>query len=88
MRKRFKPFVEDELPLLAKETFSLVAHPEAVAQCPRDVKRPVTLAIGPEGGWTPYEIDKLTDCGFLPINMGKRILRVESAIPAIISKLF
>jgi 16S rRNA (uracil1498-N3)-methyltransferase len=88
LRPLFKPFVEDELPELIIGTFPLVAHPHAIELCPRDIKRAVTLAIGPEGGFIPYEIEKFIACGFTPIQMGERILSVETAVPALIAKLF
>jgi 16S rRNA (uracil1498-N3)-methyltransferase len=88
LRPLFKPFVEDELPGLIKETLPLVAHPHAAAPCPRDIKRAVTLAIGPEGGFIPYEIEQLTVCGFTLVQIGERILNVETAVPALISRLF
>ena len=88
LRPLFKPFVEDELPGLIKDTLPIVAHPVASAPCPRDVKRAVTLAIGPEGGFIPYEIDKLVACGFTPVQMGERELSVETAVPALISRLY
>jgi RsmE family RNA methyltransferase len=88
LRPLFKPFVEDEVPALIKGTLSLVAHPTAAVPCPRDVKRAVTLAIGPEGGFIPYEVEKLVACGFTPVQMGERILSVETAVPALIARLF
>ena len=88
LRPLFKPFVEDELPAIVKGTLSLVAHPTAAAPCPRDVKRAVTLAIGPEGGFIPYEIEKLIACGFNSVQMGERILSVETAVPALLARLF
>jgi 16S rRNA (uracil1498-N3)-methyltransferase len=88
LRPLFKPFVEDEVPALIKGTRSLVAHPTATAPCPRDIKRATALAIGPEGGFLPYEIDKLVACGFSPVQMGERILSVEIAVPALIARLF
>lgn len=87
-KKRFKPFVEDELPSIAKGTLSLIAHPEGSIACPSSVKKATTLAIGPEGGFVPYEVEKFMSCGFKPVHLGERILRVETAVPAIISKLF
>ncbi len=39
----------------------------------------VIAAIGPEGGWTDNEVRLATDHGFEPINLGKRIYRVETA---------
>ena len=88
LRSLFKPFVEDELPGLIKDTLPLVAHPPATQACPRNIDRPVTLAIGPEGGFIPYEVEKLSACGFIPVNLGDRILAVETAVPALLSRLF
>jgi RsmE family RNA methyltransferase len=88
LRPLFKPFVEDELPGLIKGALSLVAHPVASAPCPRDIKQPAVLAIGPEGGFIPYEIEKFISCGFMPMQIGERILSVETAVPALVSKLF
>ena len=47
-----------------------------------------TLVIGPEGGFIPYEIEKLIDCGFTAVQMGERILSVETAVPALLSRLY
>jgi len=88
LRKRFKPFVEDELPALIKEATPLVAHPGAVGVCPVSMKGRVVLAVGPEGGFVPYEVEKLTSLGFVPVNLGERILNIETALPALIGRLF
>ena len=88
LRPLFKPFVEDELPGMIKGTLPLVAHPHATEPCPRDIKSSVTLVIGPEGGFIPYEIEKLIAGGFTPMQMGERILSVETAVPALIARLF
>lgn len=87
IEKRFKPFVEDQLPALAAGTTALVAHPGDFPPCPRAIAGPVTLAIGPEGGWIPYEVDKLASAGLQPVQMGERILRVETAVTALIARL-
>jgi RsmE family RNA methyltransferase len=87
-RRRFKPFVEDEIPAIIKSTRALVAHPGAEKRCPHQVKEPVTLAIGPEGGFIPYEIELLKKHGFEDVNFGNRILRTEWFVPAVIGRLF
>lgn len=88
LRKRFKPFVEDELPAITKGTRGLVAHPYEAGPLPGAEATPTTLAIGPEGGFLPYEIEKLREAGLEPVHMGQRILRVETAVPALLSRLF
>jgi RsmE family RNA methyltransferase len=88
LKPRFKPFVQDELPALAQGTLALVAHPGARESCPRQISGPVTLAIGPEGGFIPFEIELLQAAGLGPVHMGERILSVETAIPALISRIF
>ncbi|MHB8835032.1 MAG: 16S rRNA (uracil(1498)-N(3))-methyltransferase [Candidatus Methylomirabilia bacterium] len=88
IRPLFKPFVEDELPELIRNTLPLVAHPAARAQCPRNTNRAVTLAVGPEGGFIPYEVEKFAGCGFLPVRLGERILSTETAVPALLARLF
>lgn len=88
IEKRFKPFVEDRLPALAADTLGLVGHPGDFPACPRAVERPVTLAIGPEGGWIPYEVEKLQAAGLQPVQLGERILRVETAVTALLARLF
>lgn len=88
IEKRFKPFVEDRLPQVVDGTLGLVGHPGDFPACPRAVTEPVTLAIGPEGGWIPYEVDLLSKAGLQPVQLGERILRVETAVTALLARLF
>ncbi len=88
LRKKFKPFFEDEVPEIRKNSLALLADPGAAESCPYDINKPVTLAIGPEGGFIPYEVDKIAEAGFKTVDLGKRILRVETAVVAALSRLF
>ena len=88
IEKRFKPFVEDRLPAIAAGTRGLIGHPGPWPECPRGLAEPVTLAIGPEGGWIPYEVEKLREAGLQPVQLGERILRVETAVTALLARLF
>nr|WP_255263798.1 16S rRNA (uracil(1498)-N(3))-methyltransferase [Pseudomonas aegrilactucae] len=88
IEKRFKPFVEDRLPAIAEGTQGLVGHPGDYPPCPRGLDEPVTLAIGPEGGWIPYEVELLGKAGLNPVQLGERILRVETAVTALLARLF
>ena len=87
LRPRFRPFVEDELSGLSAASLCLVAHPDGARPCPCAVAGPVTLAVGPEGGFIPFEVDLLRSRGFLPVHLGTRTLRVESAVPALLGRL-
>ena len=87
-RRLFRPFVEDELPAIARDSLALVAHPVAGRECPRAVAQPVTLAIGPEGGFIGEEIESLRRVGFEPVSLGARILRVETAVAALLARLY
>lgn len=83
-RRLFRPFVEKELITIGRK---LVAHPGAAHECPRHIAEPVTLAIGPEGGFIDEEIASLRRIGFEPVSIGPRILRVETAVVAILARL-
>lgn len=44
-----------------------------------DRAAPVTLLSGPEGGLSPAEEDAAIACGFVPVTLGPRTLRAETA---------
>ncbi len=46
---------------------------------------PLALAVGPEGGWAPEEIDLFADAGWQQVTLGPRILRAETAAIAAIA---
>lgn len=84
INRYFKPFVEDVLDGIFPPGLRLVGHPvdaapmEALAGAGGSE---AVIAIGPEGGWTPYEVQALQGRGFLPYSMGPRPLRVDQAVP-------
>jgi 16S rRNA (uracil1498-N3)-methyltransferase len=88
LQKLFKPFVEDVLPALAKGKRCIVAHPDQQATSCSASHAETLLAIGPEGGFIPYEVEKLNSVGFETVTLGQRILKVETAVPVLLSKLF
>jgi 16S rRNA (uracil1498-N3)-methyltransferase len=45
----------------------------------------IALFVGPEGGFTPHEIEKYTNSGFDVAGLGRRILRAETAAISVIS---
>lgn len=87
--RRFRPFVEDDLPnLLCDVKQKYVAHPGDYPRAEAIPHIPTCLAIGPEGGFLNQEVDILVNQGFRPVQLGERILRVETAIPVLLGKLF
>lgn len=87
-KRFFSRFVKNELPEISRGTRCITAHPKTGHACPAAVNQPVTLAVGPEGGWIDLEVTTLADIGFVPCNMGPRILTVETAVVSLISRLF
>lgn len=86
VRRRLRPFVEDELEALWPDATCarLLAHPAAalgLEGCDLGRDSAAVLAIGPEGGWIPFELELLASHGFRPFGLGPRILRVETAVP-------
>jgi len=90
IRKLFKPFIEDELKLLIKNKRGIVAHPIANRSFfdkNENLDNVDYIAIGPEGGFIEYEIEKFKEIGFEVFKLNKRILRVENAVGVILSRL-
>ena len=83
----FKPFVEDRLDAIAGDSTRLVAHPVATQALPSKPLDDLTLVIGPEGGFIPYEIEKFAELGFSAVSLGPRILTVEVAVSSLLSRL-
>jgi RsmE family RNA methyltransferase len=85
--RRFKPFVEDRLPRLLETSLGLVADPGGSPALPQDSTQAVTLIVGPEGGFVPYELETLSAQGTCSVGLGPRILRVETAVVALLARL-
>ncbi|HIJ80217.1 MAG TPA: 16S rRNA (uracil(1498)-N(3))-methyltransferase [Desulfuromonadales bacterium] len=45
----------------------------------------VIVAVGPEGGFSCEEVECFHGCGFMPVSLGSRILRTETAALAILA---
>lgn len=87
LRRFLKPFAEEELPSLVRGTTAILAHPGAPEPCPRAVGGPLLLVVGPEGGFIPAEVELLARAGCRPVDLGPRILRVETALAALLGRL-
>lgn len=86
----FRPFVEDRLDALCPGDNRIVAHPGAerdIDAMPGMAEAPMTLALGPERGFTPFELELLSGQGFLALRAGPNPLRVETALAWVYGKL-
>ncbi|XKH59433.1 16S rRNA (uracil(1498)-N(3))-methyltransferase [Halomonas sediminis] len=88
LAKGFRPFLEDSLPGLLQARQGLLAHPGMPRPCPRGVTQPSLLLVGPEGGFIPWEVEQLLTAGCEGIHLGPRILRVETAVTALLARIF
>ncbi len=74
----------DFLAETAGEPNRLLAHPGAATQFAiHGKKTECFLAVGPEGGFTDEEATAALDAGWPSVNLGPRILRVETAALAL-----
>ena len=88
MMPRFRPYVEDILPSISTGKRCLIAHPYQAEPCPVALTQEAILAIGPEGGWNEFEVSKWSEAGFESVHLGERILKVETAVPVLLSRLY
>ena len=88
LHQSFKQFIEYKIGDIVCPDFNFVAHPSGSVSCPIDLSAESLIAVGPEGGFTPYEIQKFEENGFRSVTLGPRILRVENAVTAILARLY
>ncbi|HEY4057830.1 MAG TPA: RsmE family RNA methyltransferase [Kofleriaceae bacterium] len=65
----------------------LLAHPDAPPIEQAKITWPLTLAIGPEGGWIQRELDTFVERGFQLVSIGAPILRTADAVAAALGQL-
>ena len=82
----FKQFMSQ----IDDESVNLIFHPSKKSKklsemtFSENIKR-VTLLVGPESGFSDEEIDLALEKNIIPISLGERILRTETASPAILA---
>ena len=82
------PIDLDQWASTVKSNLKIVLYPNADNKISDlEYKDSVSLAVGPEGDFTNYEVDSLTEKGFIPVTIGKRILRAETAAISAISSV-
>ncbi len=89
VHQRFRPFIEDILPpvLARRGGGRIVAHPGGGTVIAAGGGSRAFLAIGPEGGWVNFEVEKFQAAGFAVFSPGPRIMRVDTAVPALMAQV-
>jgi RsmE family RNA methyltransferase len=87
--RRLKPFLEDRLTAEYPASHRFVLHPEAEPGAWRavPVEGRVLIAVGPEGGWSRFELELWDRCGFSRLALGTRILRSDVACTAALASI-
>lgn len=80
LHQRFRPFAEDVLPGLCNGVLSYYADTKGAEAFPATPGSPGLLIIGPETGLIPFEEALLQKAGAQSVNLGSRVLRVETAL--------
>lgn len=74
-----------------KSKASLVAYEKEsehhLADALQDFPESITVVLGPEGGFEEREIESLKEQGFVPVSLGKNILRAETAACYVLSAI-
>jgi len=65
----------------------LIAHTSPLTPSPQHPAPKILIIIGPEGGFSQEEVAKAKEAGFIPITLGQRILRTETAGMSILSMI-
>ncbi len=63
----------------AREPVRWLADPAGQVPGPVGPDTPIAIAVGPEGGFVDEEREVLIQHGFLPVRLGPRVLRFETA---------
>ncbi len=87
IHRYFTAFVEGYLMENAgKYGAMIVAHPGTALSLSHSLSAKsgsILYAIGPEGGWVDFEIEKFLAAGMRPFSIGPRILKVDTAVVSI-----
>lgn len=85
--RKFKPFIEDIFPQWRDQyQHCILAHPSGMGSLAKILSGSagrILFAIGPEGGWLDYEVEKFEEQGFYSCSLGERVLKVDTAVIAL-----
>jgi len=86
LHRRFRPFIEDQLPELCAGRPCWMADrgaPTSLADAP---PVPAVVMIGPEGGFVPFEVQLAESVIAQRVDLGERILSVDTALITVLAQ--
>ena len=86
LHRRFRPFVEDQLPGLCADRPCWLADrgsPRSLAEVPPG---PALVMVGPEGGFVPFEVQLAESVQAQRVGLGERILSVDTALITVLAQ--
>jgi RsmE family RNA methyltransferase len=86
LHRRFRPFIEDQLPGLCAGRPCWLADmgaPTSLAEAP---PVPAVVMIGPEGGFVPFEVQLAESVIAQRVGLGERILSVDTALITVLAQ--
>ena len=86
LHKRFRPFVEDQLPGLCAGRPCWIADMGAPMTLGEAPPVPAVVMIGPEGGFVPFELDLAEAVIAQRVGLGERILSVDTALITVLAQ--
>ena len=87
--RNFRKWLRDDLDGEFTTSNRIVAHPYGADSRPDCAEKSgrLLLAVGPEGGWMDEEVALFEEKGFARYSLGPRILRTDTAVVALLSRL-
>jgi len=87
--RRFRPLIEDQLDELCPGAKRVVAHPHDADPLKTEWTaapgQRLLLAVGPEGGWVPFELELMRKAGFHAVSLPFGALRTDVACISLIA---
>ena len=86
LQPRFRPFIEDQLPLICAGRPCWIAHHQATEPLSSKPPQAAVVLIGPEGGFVPFELQLAETLIAQRVHLGDRILSVDTALTTVLAQ--
>lgn len=84
--KLFRPFVEDQLPLICSGRPCWMAQMGGSLALRDTPQGQAVVMVGPEGGFVPFELNLVQQVIGRPVHLGSRTLSVDTALTSVLAQ--